>query len=293
MDTKERWPDLFIIGAQRAGSTSIYDLLRRTEGIFMSPVKEPHYFSSIADKYLSPKPIRDKKKYIELFKHAKEDQLVGEASPTYLTDLKSAELIHQIIPNAKIIMILRDPVERAYSQYLLRISNGKIYSFSDAIKEALETKDDAYKKRIIYDGLYYYGVKKFLDMFGIQNVKILLFEEFIKDPKKTIKDVLMFLGVKSEPPDYNKISHNYLTVPRNKLFENLLNNKLVRNIGKKILSQDKADFIVKEILGKKYAKQEMSLEDRKNLIDFYREDVKKLQVLLGNKLPWKNFSVTF
>ena len=289
MDENGRWPDLFIVGAQRAGSTSIYDLLKRTEGVFMSQVKEPHYFSSISDKYLSPKPIRNKKKYLSLFRHARDNEIVGEASPTYLTDSKSSELIHRVIPNAKVVMILRDPVERAYSQYLLRVSSGKTYSFSEAIKEALETKEDAYKKRIIYDGLYYEGVKRFLGTFGTQNVKILLFEEFIKDPKKAIRDVLKFLRVKAEPPDYNVVPHNYLTVPRNKLSENLLNNELVRKIGKKILSQDKADYIVKGILGKKSVKPEMNLNDREFLSNFYREDVKKLEVLLGKKPPWKNF----
>jgi len=120
----EKWPNFFIVGVPRAATTSLDDLLKRSEGVFMPSHKEPHYFSSIESSILYPPPIRDKKKYLALFKKAPEGALIGESSTSYSWDPTSAKSIHQIVPEAKIIISLRDPVERAYSHYLLRIGGG-------------------------------------------------------------------------------------------------------------------------------------------------------------------------
>jgi len=111
-----RWPNFFIVGAQKAGTSSIYSLLRSIPGIYMSPLKEPNYFSPNSP----TRPSHDKKRYAGLFGGVTDEIAIGEASPSYLWDPDSPKLIHDAIPKARIIISLRDPVQRAYSQYLMR-----------------------------------------------------------------------------------------------------------------------------------------------------------------------------
>jgi len=101
----DRFPNFFIVGAPRAATTTLYDYLKRTEGIFMSPKKEPHYFSQSISTKQAPHAIRDKKKYLSLFKNVQNEKAVGEASASYLWDPLAPKLIHHHVPNAKIIIM--------------------------------------------------------------------------------------------------------------------------------------------------------------------------------------------
>jgi len=282
----DKWPNFFIVGTPRAGTTTLHELLNKTERVYMSPHKEPHYFTksiAISDLY---KPVRDKKKYLQLFQKARNEKAIGESSTSYLWDAKAPSLIHEVVPDAKIIIILRNPVERAYSYYLWRISNGKTYSFSEAISEALESKDDFFKGLIINGGWYFDQVLRYQNIFGKNRIMILIFEEFIKDPKKTVKEVLNFLGVNSEPPDSVELVHNTPTIPRGKLSTLLLQNNLIKKMGEQMLPTSVGEYVAKRILGKKISKPKMEEKDRVFLKNLYHEDMKKLKELLNRDLPW-------
>jgi len=114
----------------------------------------------------------------------------------------------------------------------------------------------------------------------------LIFEEFVTDPKKTIKEVLKFLEVQAEPPQAVELVHNYLTKPRNLLAVSILKNKTIRRIAKDLLPESVAAVGVKKILGKKFIKPNMPQQDRIFLENLYRDDVRNLQETLGQKLPW-------
>ncbi len=283
----ERWPNFFIVGAPRAGTTSLYEFLKRTKGVFMPSSKEPHYFSVTIDPSLiNRKPIRDKKKYLQLFKKVNNEKAVGEASTSYLWDTEAPKLIYKKNPNSKIIIMLRDPVKRAFSYYLYRISNGRTYTFSDAIRESIEHSDEWDKSLIINGGWYAEPVKRYLDIFGKDQVKIVIFEEFIKNPLKKVKEVLEFLGVEENPPESVELAHNVLTKPKGKISAAILKNKKIRRLGTDLLPNTMGEFIVRKILGEKISKPDISKKDRLFLENLYREDVNKLKTLLGKDLPW-------
>jgi len=115
-----KWPNFFIVGARKAGTTSLYNHLKEIPGIYMSPIKEPKYFSqSRIPPSSNPIPIRDKEKYLSLFDKVKDEKIVGEASATYLIDSDiTAEQIHQVSPQAHILISLRDPADLIFSDYL-------------------------------------------------------------------------------------------------------------------------------------------------------------------------------
>ena len=122
----EVWPNFFIVGVAKAGTTSLYAYLINTPGIFFSSEKEPGYFHSISFGRGPARRVHKQSQYLKLFMGVSTEKAIGEASPGYLIDPESAKLIHDKVPNAKIIIMLRDPLERAFSHYLMRRTKGVV-----------------------------------------------------------------------------------------------------------------------------------------------------------------------
>src|ERR1051325_186535 len=110
-------PNFFIVGAARSGTTSLYEYLSQAHSIYMSPIKEPHFFAPNARSSQYSRVIRDWYEYLKLFDHVKNEIAIGEASPSYLWDHESPTFIQRTIPQARIIILLRDPIKRAFSHY--------------------------------------------------------------------------------------------------------------------------------------------------------------------------------
>lgn len=197
------------------------------------------------------------------------------------------KLIHDVVTNAKIIIMLRDPVQRSFLHYMLRRGSGsETSSFRDAIKKALNSNDD-YSRRIVEAGFYSQQVKRYIETFGKDNVKIVIFEEFVKDVRKYVKEILEFLDVTEEPPKSIKKVHNPFKVPRGAFSTFALGNATMRNIGKNLVPYKIRYFVIEKILQKKgNAKSTLSQHDGRFMEDIYRKDVKQLQELLGRTLPW-------
>jgi len=280
----EKWPDFFIVGAAKSGTTSLYEYLVNTPNVYMSTLKEPNYFSTtIVPDDSRVWPIRNKQKYLDLFKNATED-VIGEASPTYLPDPNAAKSIHQIIPNAKIIMILRNPVDRAFSHYSSLSSRGlENASFREALNRILAKKHKEDLSDYINFGMYYNQVKRYLDTFD--HVKIYIFEEFFKDVKENVNEVLKFLQVDSKVPDI-KAMHNPFKVARTPLSKLILRSKTIVRTSIKFVPQSVRWKFRENVLLKEGVKPSLLNEDRDFLIELYRDDVKNLENLLKIKLPW-------
>ena len=193
------------------------------------------------------------------------------------------------MPKAKIIILLRDPVERAFSHYLMQKGNGvEKKSLHEVITRKIESIKNGKEepKTSIDAGLYTTSVKRYLDIFGKDNVKIIIFEEFIKNPRKTVKDVLDFLSVDAEPPKTIEKSFNPYGVPRGKLGEKLLQSKTIKKFSAQIIPQSLRWKLRQKVLLKKESKPKLSDEDRTMLENFYKNDVKNLKNLLKIEFPW-------
>jgi len=284
----ETWPNFFIVGAPKAGTTSLYAYLKDIPGIYMSPIKEPNYFSVGTHFKPSKKPIRDKKKYLRLFEKVKDEKIIGEASPSYLSDPEAPKLIHQIVPDARILISLRDPVERAYSSYLTNVRRGRIKkSFSQQMENTLSNEILPSETKLTR-GLYFNLVQRYLDIFGQKQVKIIIFEEFIKNPKIFIEEILEFLEYNKPLETFENKVHNPYAVARSPVTRYIFQNDTVRKFAQMIPSSSRR--ILKErVMLKQQPKPKMNEEVKKKLVNFFHDDVEKLKTLLGRDLPWKNF----
>jgi hypothetical protein len=216
-----RYPDFYIVGAPRCGTTFMYEYLGRHPDIYVSPTKEPQFFATDLDSgsYLdSVSFMRDRDRYLALFEAARPDQITGEASTWYLYSKEAAANIKAANPDALIIIMLRDPVQMLYSLHGRRLYGGSenLLRFEDAL-EAEEARKRGERiprrarniKALYYRevGRYSEQVERYLDVFGERRVRIILFEEFRADPAATYRGTLEFLGVDAAfRPDFRVVN---------------------------------------------------------------------------------------
>lgn len=293
---KEIWPNFFIVGAAKAGTTSLYHYLSQHPDVYMSPIKEPHFFSQIKPAW-NQKALMDvisnEKDYLKLFENAKDEELIGEASPSYLWDKNAYLRIKEKIPSAKIIIILRDPIERAFSHYLMDVRQGiQRKNFYDALKEDFYKKDKGWGVSHLYVelGLYFEQVNKYFNEFGSENIYIITFEKFINDINSSMKEICQFLSIDISFVDNLNDSEvlNSFAMPRSFFLQQILNYSGIKKILRPLLSeQTKKKF--RKILLKSGEKEKIENNAYDFLYDLYKNDVSRLKRYLNDSARWKNF----
>lgn len=298
-------PDFLIVGAARAGTTTIYSHLSKHPMVFMPKVKEPMFFSVYSQDafYIDPKSkkrvsfiIKELEGYLNLFQSAENYKLLGEASTWYLYHYQSTiknlkKIYSERFNDLKIIIILRNPVERVWSHYWMKKRNGEEQlDFEKAINP--ETIRHRIDNHLIpgYDYIgfskYYNQVKAYKENF--EYVKILIFEELKKSISEGITEILQFLGVDAFNFYKKEKELNVSGKPKDKVA--LLLDKLIfkPNVLKsclKFLVPFSVRTNLKYSLGKKILKKEsLSNHQRQILIDMYKEDVLQLGKLIDKDL---------
>ncbi|OJH40967.1 sulfotransferase family protein [Cystobacter ferrugineus] len=204
-----RKPNFFIVGAPRCATTTVYTYLKQHPDIFLSLLKEPLFFGS--DLTPHPLAISDEAAYLRLFAGAGEARVIGEGSVFYWMSKRAAEEIHAWSPEARILIMLRDPVEMMQSLHalFLRTGNEELEDFARALEaEAARAQGQRLPARVYFpEGLQYRAlarfseaVERFLRVFGEQRVHVLLFEELTSDPKRAMRGLLDFLEVDPDVP---------------------------------------------------------------------------------------------
>jgi hypothetical protein len=235
-------PAFFIVGAPRCGTTALSQYLRQHPGIYLSYVKEPHYFGSDLD---LRRGFRTEKEYLELFEAA-QNQLCGEASTWYLYSKLAAQEIYTFNPDAKIIIMLRNPADMIYSWYGHVLLRGE--ETIENFEEALQAEEDRRQgKRIpkntpnhklLYTDIprYTEQIQRYYDVFDSSNINIILYDDFQADQRSVVKNVFTFLGVDSSFKPDVKIVNAHGRV-KSKVIRNLINNQpeVVRKIVKTLV----------------------------------------------------------
>jgi len=199
----------FIVGAAKSGTSLLWTWMRRHPQIFMPATKEPNYFAlsrlnrfhfgSELDVNYKAQFILDEKEYDALCNDAPENTLCGEASPSYLYFQHSADLIRQYNPNAKIIAILRNPVERAFSQFRHHRRDG--YEPAKTFQEALEREEKRIEQGWWWGfhyrnaGMYTDQWQRYCDAFPATQRLILEYDLLARDPHGTCQRICDFLNI--------------------------------------------------------------------------------------------------
>jgi hypothetical protein len=281
-------PNLFLVGAPRCATTWLHERLAAHPDILMSSGKEPHYFAEFE---LEPrrmaffKVVRDERAYARLFAGGAGKAVRGESSTSYLSSAVAAERIARFSPYARIVAILRDPVERAYSAYLSDFREGiESRSFLQAVREELE-RPGTWPAVYVESGRYCDQVGRYLELFG-QNVLILVFEELTDAPEQALRRVLAFLDVDPALSVKERAgSTNAYTRARSGTSRILLGSPAVRRLARTLVPP-RARPVFRRWLVSAGDKPVMDEEARRLLTEAYRDDVEGLERLLGRSLPW-------
>jgi hypothetical protein len=291
-------PDFLIVGTARSGTTSLHDYLNQHPEIFMPALKEPNFFV-YGENPPSNSPrwklnLITKFDYFRLFDPADEGQVVGEASSNYLYRYESSiRNMKACLPdwkNLKIVIMLREPVERAFSMYLLyRLEGIETLPFEEALKKAPERLRENWGGAYDYAGfgLYYGQVKAYLDEFP--HVKIYLFDDLKADTAGLVRDLFGFLGVDdSFSPDVGRRLNPSGEPLSRRAFSLLKRPDLVSSLFPplRLIPLETRVRMTKKLesLILRRGKREMREETRRYLKDLYREDVLRLQDLIDRDL---------
>jgi hypothetical protein len=291
-------PNFLLVGAMKAGTTALYMQLKQHPQIYMSPVKEPHFFVREGMKYSDPSMITTLDAYAALFKGVKNEKAIGEATPSYLSWPGVPERIQRYLPDAKLIVILRNPVERAHSHFLHEITTGResLTDFAAALQgertqdaEAL-TRNKLPVRRYLQIGFYSGHLKRYFERFDRSQIKIYLYEDFTRDPVGMIQDTFRFLDVDDTfVPDQS--AHFKGGVPRIKALHKLhRKSNPLKTVLRSLLPSKMRRSMAVHLNNLNRVKIPFEPEVRQELIETYREDVLELQGLIGRDLSkWLEF----
>lgn len=285
-------PNFFIVGAAKAGTTSLNAYLSQHPEVFMSAVKEPHYFSTFEvkpefDNFIGV--IRDSSAYQNLFLGSAGYKAIGEASPSYLCDAAAATRISSAIPNAKTIISLRNPVRRAYSHYLMEFHRGReTLPFRDALEADQSRKEKGWGVSFQYVelGLYADQVERYLESFGRERVLIILFEDLVREAEAVMQGVARFLEIDPArfPESAFDRAHNSFEASRGAFARAVLRNRPIRILSKRWISHRFRTAVRNRVLFKNSDKPVLDRDIRQWLAECFAADVRRLERLLGRDL---------
>jgi len=295
-------PNFFIVGAAKSGTTSLSFYLEQHPEVFISPLKEPYFFSSqFKDKDLPPGGIGDDwprnfvinnlDEYLSLFRHAKNEKAIGEATAGYLYYYKRAiPKMKQLFGDVKILIILRNPVSRAFSAYKHLVRDMReTKSFEDALEleEYRKQNNWEYLWHLTSLGYYHDQVKAYLENFS--QVKVLFFEDIIKNPQELMKEVFRFLDVDPNFKIDTEGTFNPSGIPRSKIMRWLTRPSGLKALvykGLTLLGIKDSDLSkgIEVLRGSEREQLKMSDLTKKKLQKLYRPEIEKLENLLDKDL---------
>ena len=277
--------DFFIVGAPKAGTTSLYFYLNEHPQIEMSSVKEPDYFSNkemqTQNLYYKKQRIDTLKKYNALYSE-KKNLVRGEASVSYLYYSGVPKKIFEYNTKSKIIIMIRNPVERAFSHYLMDKRLGYISeNFETIINQKYSDKKlNLFYQQYIELGKYTEQIKRYFDVFRSENILFIDYDDFVSRTSQEIDKVYSFLNIdNSATSQVNKIYNSY-TNPNNKIVNYLYSFVFLRSLANYFFSA-----LIKEKIQRIFfvhsEKPVLIKESRNLLINYFSKDINNLSKLLN------------
>jgi len=307
-------PNFFIAGVPKAGTTSLYHYLDQHPQIYMSPIKEPAYFSlelrldnfgadmeeqtrrdmpalrEYLDGPMTVKrfggPVTEWEDYLRLYRGVRDEIAIGEATVCYLWSATAPRRIAERVPDAKILVILRDPAERAFSHYLQAVGLGITQrTFREYIEEDLRCRSTKFTLRhpFLEWGNYSGQVKRYRDLFPERNIAIFLYEDYSRNAPAVLREIFEFLSVDPEFLPDTTLRH---------LEPRLLRFEATRSImtaegrwqGLRKLVPPAIRHALRPTLLRKRSELRMDAADRAVLVEYYRDEIRETARILGRDL---------
>ncbi len=293
-----RWPNFFLIGAGKAGTTSLYHYLRQHPEIYMSRFKEPKFFALAGhpldfrgphDDRIRAQTTTTESDYLALFDGVADEKAIGEASTIYLGDFGAADAIAARVPEARIAAILRHPAERAFSayQHLLRDGYEPLPTFEAALEAEPRRKADGWYVQYEYLGRGFYGryLEHYYERFDPSRIRVYLYDDFAADPLAVLADLFAFLDVDPGFRPDMRPRHNVSGRPRNARLQRWLTRRHpAKEALKRWIPEDWGHRLITRVQPLNVVREELEPATRRRLIDAYRDDILQLQTRIDRDL---------
>jgi hypothetical protein len=290
-------PNFFIVGAAKAGTTALYRYLRQHPEVYLPDKKEPRFFAydpSDRTVYGGPNAkrlidgvVKDLTAYESLYQGVTHEKAVGDASPAYLSSPVAARRIRETVPEARIVAVLRDPVERAYSHFIDNVQDGWEQERDFDRVLALRDQRERWWRKWDYvgNGFYHRHLTRYFEEFERGRIKVYLYEELIQDGPGLMTDLLRFLEVDASVPLDVSQRYNVSGVPKSERVDRLLSGpNPLRPALKGLVPAGLRRRVRAGVERRNMHKPQMSAQARRLLWELYREDVQRLEQLLGRDL---------
>lgn len=294
-------PNFLVIGAPKAGTTSLWDFLRAHPQVYMpADVKETNYFVLEGkrasyrgpgdEEGLNRVAVTDRARYERLFDGVTDEMAVGEVSPFYMSDADIPRRISACIPRAKMVAILRNPVDRAFSSYLHLVRDGReTLDFATALQREAERAAANWEPLWRYRdlGLYHKYLSRYYELFDPGQIRVYLFEELIGDKRETLANLMQFLGIDNsveiELKKMNSAAH--VTLAKNRLIKDLVfEDNIVKQAAKRWLPAGSVRMARDLLVSVNSYKPRIAASVRRELQAFYRRDIEALERLIDRDL---------
>jgi hypothetical protein len=301
--TSATTPNFFLIGAAKSGTSAIWHHLREHPRIYMSPRKQTRFFAfDVEDPdFRGPAPINpqrpyaitDLETYHALFDGVEDEVAIGEASWTYLYAPEASRRIREYAPEAKLIAILRNPADRAYSHFRQNIQAGRepLTDFAQALEqEGARIRANWWPEfHYVQMGFYSAQLARYYDAFDRDQIKIYLYEDLSENPYGLLRDAFEFLGVDETFTPEAIIRSNPSGAPKSKSLYSLFRRaELGMPVIERVISREKLEPIVRlgrNLDNRNITHLHLTPEERTRVIDaYFREDVLRLQDLIQRDL---------
>jgi hypothetical protein len=300
-------PNFLIIGAAKSGTTALWHYFRQHPQIYMSPRKHTRFFAyEVEDPgfrgpgcenpslhYTMPYAVADIRAYHALFAGATSETAIGEASHSYLYGPRAAERIQEYAPEMKLVAVLRNPAERAFSHYRQLIRDGR--EPLDDFVRALEEEDaricDQWWPDFHYVqvGLYHAQLERYFERFQRDQIKVYLYEDLNSDPSDVLRDVFRFLDIDEGFVPEATVRYNASGIPKNEALHLLLQKlRRIRPVVERFVPQKQYGRLLRigsNLHNRNLASPQLSPQVRKRVTnEYFREDILKLQDLIQRDL---------
>lgn len=292
-------PNFVLIGAAKAGTTSLHRWLAQHPDVFVPRQKELHFFAApwLRENCHGPGDARtlqdipaDWDAYRAHYAAARGRRAIGDLSPSYFAWWPSRDAIRDRLGRPKILLALRDPVEKAYSQYMHLVRDGReTLSFADALAAEESRARQGYGAlwRYVASVRYAEPTERFMDRFGAERLKILFFEELVRDPQRVLRDVLAFLEVDPTVAIDTSGVSNRSGAPKSRALAAVLNNPALRRLARSVLPGS----LVAKVGARATAlntgtKPTLDPVSRARIEERVADDTARLARLIGRELPW-------
>jgi hypothetical protein len=289
------FPNFFILGAPKCGTTSLHQYVGEHPDAFMSAMKEPHYFSRaavpddprpVANPMLPGASLTTFQQYRDLFADAGAAKVIGESSTGYLHSRTALENLHAAVPDARVVAMLRQPGDRAFSAYGAALGQGReALSFAETTTAEIERREasDGQRRYYLTEGYYADALSRYLDRFGSEQMRVYLFEDLIADPDAIVRDVFAFLSLDDGfMPDTG--THWNATPPpiRSPLIYRTWEREWVRNAANRLVPKSMLARMKQAARSDETPNYPESVREQLN--ELYASDIHRVEELLGRDL---------